>query len=121
MLKYELKNIVKNYAVLSKSIDNTYQDKRFVKLGRINDLIDSELNENVKHSSDFQRDSFAKQLKESSKTVKNINELESIPDLYVDLYIVEIISICVVSSIDHMKLINSLINDQRIDIFYHNW
>lgn len=120
MNKNHLKYVIKNQAILSTFIDRNYPDKQYIKLSRINALIDAELNDNVKHSSDQQRHAFIRKLKTHTETVKAIKNTVHHPDLYVDAYVMELISTCVVARIDHMKLINALINDQRIDIVYHN-
>lgn len=119
MNKYQLKRIVKDKAILSKFIDTTYPDKHFIKLSRVNELIESELSDDVKNSSDHQRHAFIHKLKASAETVKTIKQIGNYPDIYVDAYVMELVSTCIVSRIEHMALINELIHDHRIDIMYH--
>lgn len=118
MNKTQLKHIVRGNAILSKRIDNAYPDKRFIKVSRVNALIDSELSDDVKNSSDHQRHAFSRKLNASAETVKTIKHNDNYPDIYVDLYTMEIVSTCIVSRMNHMKLINALIHDHRIDIVY---
>lgn len=120
MNKNQLKRIIRDKAILSKFIDTTYPDKHFIKVSHVNALIDAELSDDVKNSSDHQRHAFIRKLKTHTETAKAIKNTVHHPDLYVDAYAIELLSTCVVARIDHMKLINALIDDQRIDIVYHN-
>jgi len=120
MNKQQLKHIVKHQAVLSHFIDTTYPDKHFIKLSMVNALIESELSDDVKNSSDYQRQSFIRKLNACAETVRTIQQSGRHPDLYVDAYAMELVSVCVVARRDHMALIDACINDNSIDILYHN-
>lgn len=86
MNKNHLKYLIKNQAILSTFIDGTYPDKQFVKLSRVNVLIDAELSDDVKNSSDHQRHAFIRKLKTHTETAKAIKNTVHHPDLYVDAY-----------------------------------
>lgn len=120
LTKSQLKSMIKNQAILSRFINNDYPDKRFILLSTINTLIDSELNTNPKNSSDQQRDTFRHKLNIATETASAINIGKKHPDLYVDAYTMDLVCACIVARYEHLNLINACINDDRIDIYYHD-